>query len=286
MARNLAGRTIAITGASSGIGAATAVACARSGMRVGLLARREERLRDVAAEVDRVGGEAIVHAADVRDPASVRGLVTEMTRRWHRLDVVMANAGFGISARVADTPPDEAREIFEVNVLGTVWAIQAAWPIFEVQRSGHVVIVSSGVAKHGMPANALYSATKAAQMNLAEGLRIEAEPVGIEVSVVYPIGTDTEFREARRDHLGDPRPALGGKAGGPRQTVDEVADAIVACLESPTFEVYPYRPTRLLPFLEAVSPKLAAKALRYPDYYRRQVKGSPATGPGGEGDRS
>lgn len=271
VARDLSGRTIAITGASSGIGAATAVACARKGMRVGLFARRETRLRKVADRVREAGGEAVVHPGDARDRDAVTSLVTEMTRRWHRLDAIMANAGFGVAARVADTPPDEAREIFDVNVLGTVWAIQAAWSIFEVQRTGHVVIVSSGAAKHGMPANALYSATKAAQMNMAEGLRIEAEEIGVDVSVVYPIATETEFRDAVRDHTGGRKKEAGSSMGRPKQSADQVADAIVDCLENPSFEVYPYRPARLLPFLEAVSPALTARVLRYRDYYRRQM---------------
>lgn len=271
MGRELEDRVVAITGASSGIGAATAVACAAHGMRVGLFARREARLRDVAARIEAAGGEAEVVAGDVRDRDAVLDLVERVTRRWRRLDVMVANAGFGIASPVADTPPDEVREIFDVNVIGTIWAIQAAWPIFEMERSGHLVLVSSGAAKHGIPANAVYSATKAAQANLAEGLRIEAEAIGVDVSVVYPIVTDTEFRRNLRDHTGGRKERASAKMGGPSQTVEEVADAIVECLVSPRFEVYPYRPARLLPFLEAVSPKLTSKILRYPEYYRRQT---------------
>lgn len=271
MARELQGRVVAITGASSGIGAATAVACGARGMRVGLLARREGRLLEVAGEVRAAGGEAEVVVGDVRHRDAVVGLVERVTRRWRRLDVMIANAGFGIAAPVAETPPDEAREIFDVNVLGTVWAIQAAWPIFEVEQRGHLVIVSSGAAVHGIPANALYSATKAAQMNLAGGLRIEAEAIGVDVSVVYPIVTDTEFRRNLRDHTDGRKERAGATVGGPRQSAEEVAGAIVACLASPRFEVYPYRPARLLPFLEAVSPALTARVLRYPEYYRRQT---------------
>lgn len=271
MGRELEDRVVAITGASSGIGAATAVACAERGMRVGLFARRETRLREVAARIEAVGGEAEVVAGDVRDRDAVLDLVERVTRRWRRLDAMIANAGFGIASPVADTPPDEVREIFDVNVIGTVWAIQAAWPIFEMERSGHLVLVSSGAAKHGIPANAVYSATKAAQANLAEGLRIEADAIGVDVSVVYPIVTDTEFRQNLRDHTGGRKERASAKIGGPSQTVDEVAEAIVECLVSPKFEVYPYRPARLLPFLEAVSPKLTSKILRYPEYYRRQT---------------
>lgn len=271
MAEDLSGRVVAITGASSGIGAATAVACARRGMRVGLFARREARLREVAGAAREAGGEAEVVVGDVRDREAVFGLVEAVTRRWRRLDVMVANAGFGIAATVAETPPEEAREIFDVNVIGTVWAIQAAWPIFEMERRGHVVLVSSGAAFHGMPANALYSATKAAQRNLAEGLRIEADAIGVDVSVVYPVVTETEFRRNLRDHTGGGKQRASAKMGGPRQSAEEVAEAIVEGLASPRFEIYPYGLARVVPLLDAVSPRWTARMLRYPEYYRRQT---------------
>lgn len=270
--RNLRDRVVAITGASSGIGAATAVACARRGMRVGLQARREDRLQGVAVNVLEAGGEVEVVPGDVRDRASAVALVAAVVRRWGRLDGVIANAGFGVAAPVADTPPEEAREIFDVNVLGTIWAIQAAWPVFRQQASGHVVIVSSASAWAGLPANALYSATKAAQANLAEGLRIEGEAIGVDVSVVFPVVTETEFRRALRDHTGGGKERAAARMSGPRQSADEVAESIVRCLERPRFNVWPYRPARLMPWLEALSPELAARLLRYPEYYRRQVE--------------
>ncbi|MGH7549368.1 MAG: SDR family NAD(P)-dependent oxidoreductase [Gemmatimonadota bacterium] len=276
MRRVLEGRVVAITGASSGIGAATAVACARRRMRLVLLARRQARLAEVARRVETTGGEAEVVPGDVRNRDDLERLTTAAARRWGRLDVVVANAGFGVVAPVADTPPDEAREIFDVNVLGTIWAIQAVWPIFEKQRSGHVVIVSSSAAFHGLPANALYSATKAAQMNLAEGLRVEAREIGALVSVVYPVVTGTEFREAQRDHTGG-GPRSGVRIRSPRQTAEEVAEAIVGTIERPRFAVYPYRRARLLPWLEALSPTLTERIRRYPDYYRRLTRSeSPA----------
>ncbi len=271
LGRDLAGRVVAITGASSGIGAATAKACAAKGMRVGLFARREVRLEKLAKQIREQGGEAETVVGDVRDREAVAGLVTAVTRRWGGLDAIVANAGFGIVAPVATTPPEEAREIFDVNVLGTVWAIQVAWPVFEVQRRGHVIIVSSVLAQLGLPANALYSATKAAQSVMADGLRVEAEPLGIDVSVVYPVGTDTDFFESIRNLSGSRKKVSPAGPRGPRQTADQVARSIVDCMERPRFEVYPYRPARLVPWADALSPKLVAKVLRFPDYYRRQM---------------
>ena len=272
MGRDLHDRVVVITGASSGIGAEAALACGAKGMRLALFARRRERLEEVAEGVRSAGGEAFVQTGDVRDRAALVSLVTETARRWGSLDALIANAGFGIAARIADTPPEEAREIFEVNVLGTVWAVQAAWPIFEVQRRGHIVIVSSASAIHGIPANALYSATKAAQANLAEGLRIEARSIGVEVSVVLPVVTETEFIGSLRDYTDGRKREAGGWVGGPRQSPAEVARAIVSCLKDPRDEVYPYRLARLMPWLEALSPSLLARILRFPEYYRRQVE--------------
>ena len=275
MAKSLAGRVAAITGASSGIGASTAEACGERGMRVGLFARREERLLEVAERVRSAGGEAEVVPGDVRDREAVFGLVERVTRRWHHLDVVVANAGFGITAPIAGTPPDEAREIFDVNVLGSVWAVQAAWPIFRTAGAGHAILVSSAAAIHGLPANGLYSATKAAQRNMAEALRIEAGEIGVDVSVVYPImTTGTEFRKRVADHTGEDEERESARVGGPRQSAGEVAAAIVDCMESPRFEVYPWKPARLLPLAEAASPRLTARLLRYREYYRRQTESS------------
>ncbi len=266
MGRDLRQRVVVITGASSGIGAATAVAAGRAGMRVGLFARRRERLEEVAEQVRAAGGEAETAPGDVREPDALASFVAACTRRWGRLDAIVANAGFGITAPLAATPPDDAREIFDVNVLGTVWAIRAAWPIFEVQQSGHVVIVSSVVAKHAIPLNALYSATKAAQASLAQGIRSEARAIGVDVSVVYPVRTETEFVQALRHRTEGPRGFRG-----PKQSAADVARAIIDALESPRFEVYPYGPVRLVPWLEALSPTLADRVLRFPQYFRRQT---------------
>jgi short-subunit dehydrogenase len=185
---------------------------------------------------------------------------------------MVANAGFGIVAPIGRTPPAEAREILDVNVLGTIWAIRSAWPIFERQRAGHFVVVSSSAAFHGLPALALYSATKAAQMNLAEGLRVEAREIGVEVTVVYPVVTDTEFRSAMRDHLGSRQPGSGIRS--PRQSADQVAEAIVDALRRPRFAVYPYRRARLLPWLEALSPTLTERLRGYRRSYQFRLAGA------------
>src|SRR5437867_602586 len=128
VARALRGTVAVITGASSGIGAATAVACGREGMKVALAARRADRLAEVARAVRAAGGEARVVPTDVVDEAAVRALVEETAKAWGRLDVVVANAGIGLLAPAAETTAAEFEQIMRVNFLGVVYAVLAALP--------------------------------------------------------------------------------------------------------------------------------------------------------------
>ena len=134
--RDLAGRVVVVTGASSGIGAATAVACGRAGMKVVLAARRAGRLETVAAEVTAAGGEARVVPTDVADEAAVRTLIDGTVAAWGRLDVLVNNAGVGILATVDQTAPAEFERLIRVNYLGAVHGVLAALPHMRRQGDG------------------------------------------------------------------------------------------------------------------------------------------------------
>jgi short-subunit dehydrogenase len=253
--RDLAGRVVVVTGASSGIGAATAVACGRAAMRVVLAARRRERLAAVAAAVEGAGGEARVVPTDVADEAAVHALVDGTVSAWGRLDVLVNNAGVGILATVEQTAGAEFERLVRVNYLGAVHAVLAALPHMRRQGSGHVVSVASVIGKRASPFRAAYVASKFALVGFSEALRMELRGSGIDVTCVCPIGTATEFHDVEVNRLG-----VSGR-GGPIQSPEHVARAIVRALRRPRAEVHPYPPARLLFLASSLAPALVDRLL-------------------------
>jgi NADP-dependent 3-hydroxy acid dehydrogenase YdfG len=251
--KTLRGAAVAITGASAGIGRATALAFAREGARVAVAARRADRLEALAQEIRAAGGEPLTQVVDVADQAQVRRFVETTRERFGRLDVLVNNAGFGVRGSVEETPIDDYRRLMEVNYLGTVYGCQAAIPIMRAQGSGVIINVSSIVGHRSLPGGAAYAATKAAQFSLTESLRVELAGTGIAACSVHPIGTATEFADvAARES-----PGRSGGPLGPQQTAEAVARAIVRCARKPRAEVYPYRLSRLIVWANALSPRFA-----------------------------
>jgi len=246
----MATRVIAITGASAGIGRATAIRVARDGAAVAICARRGDRLAEVAQDIVKAGGQALPIVADVTNDEAMQAFVAATVERFGRLDVMMCNAGFGIYGAIDDITPEQMQRLMQINYFGTYYAVRAALPIFRRQQRGHIVIVSSIVGKRGVPYMGAYSATKFAQVGLAECLRSELHGTDIHVSVVCPVSTATEFTEVMtRETGGDVSGSLG-----PAQTVNEVADAIARALDHPTPEVYPYFKSRGLVLMNALAP--------------------------------
>lgn len=243
------GKVAAITGASSGIGLATAQQLAAAGAAVVLGARRAERLAEAAAGIRRAGGSAEPVVMDVTSAADVARLVARAEEAFGRLDIMICNAGFGYYATLDDTDPSIMRRMMDVNFHGTFLAARAAMPIFRRQVQGHLVIVSSIVGQRGIGQMSGYSATKAAQVGFAESLRTEFAGTRIHISVVLPVSTETEFRIAMARDFGHSVRGLG-----PRQSAETVARAIVKCVRRPVPEVYPHRGSRALPIINAVAP--------------------------------
>jgi short-subunit dehydrogenase len=267
---SLEGRVVAITGASAGIGRATAEVLAARGAAVVLNARRGDRLEAVARAIASAGGRAAVEPGDVAREEDVARLVTRALDTFGRLDAIVCNAGLGYHGGILDTPPAVARRLVEVNFFGTYHAIRAALPVFLRQRRGHIVIVSSIVGRRGVGYAGVYSATKAAQLALGQSLRAELRGTGVAASVVCPISTETEFHEAMTREFG----RLPGRTRGPRQPAVAVARAIAACLERPRAEVMPYRAARLLVVLDALAPALADRLV---DRYGRRADDASAS---------
>lgn len=246
---DLSGRVAAITGASSGIGLACATHLANAGVAVVLGARRAALLEATAAQIAAAGGRAAITPMDVAREADVQALVATALREFGRLDIMICNAGFGYYGTIEDTPPEVMARMMDVNYMGTYFGARAALPIFRAQNAGHLIFVSSIVGRRGIAFMGGYSATKAAQAGLAESLRTEFAGGPIHVSCVYPISTRTEFHDAMTRDYGHVVSGLG-----PKQSVDDVARAIVRCIRRPRPEVYPHAISRVLTLMNHAAP--------------------------------
>lgn len=256
MTTDLRDKPIAITGASSGIGRATAIACARAGMPVAAAARREDRLRDVVTEIRGFGGRAIAVSCDVADAGACVALVERTVAEFGSIYSIFANAGYGIEKPVTDTSDEEWRAIFETNFFGTLNTVRPALPAMLKAGTGHVLICTSCVSKLALPRFGAYTATKAAQDHMGRALRLELASTGVRVSTVHPIGTTTEFQEVSALKSGRGSPA----SHTPRMFIQppgRVAEAIMSCLRRPRPEVWTSHATRLLFALGVASPRLA-----------------------------
>lgn len=266
----LRGRVLVVTGASSGIGEATAEEAARAGMKVVLAARRTDRLDQLAHRIRQSGGEAEPIPTDVADDDQVRRLIDRTVERFGRLDAIFCNAGFGYFQPMSDPAPEIEAAMWQVNYAGTLACIRAALPVMRQQGHGHILICSSILAAMGMPYYVTYSATKAAQRVLANGLRLELEPENIHVTGVYPVGTDTEFSQVVRHRRGGdwieentPRMFI--------QSSQHVARRIVRALRRPVPEVWPSRLGHLGAALWTMFPRFYHFCFRGPARGCRQV---------------
>ena len=236
---DLQSKPIAITGASSGIGAATAIACSRAGMPVVLGARRLDKLEAVADMIRAEGGRAVAVRCDVTSEADNAALINTATESFGSIYSVFANAGAGLEKPLIETTDAELRDLFEVNFFSTMHTIRAALPHMIEARRGHILVCSSCVARFPLPYNGAYSATKAAQHHIGRAMNVELSTSGIPVSTVHPIGTRTEFFDTTKDRSGT------GAVSMPEHSPDRfmqdasvVARAVVKCLRRPRPEVW------------------------------------------------
>ncbi|WP_411123834.1 SDR family oxidoreductase [Streptomyces sp. x-19] len=187
----VAPKVVLITGASSGIGEATARRLAASGHHVVLGARRTDRLAALAEDIGARAGSAVPHELDVTDPTSVRSFVAAAHDRYGRVDVLVNNAGVMPLSRLDALRVDEWNRMIDVNLRGVLHGIAAVLPLMQAQRSGHIVNVSSVSGLRVDPTAAVYSATKHAVRALSEGLRQESRE--LRVTVISPGLTRSEL---------------------------------------------------------------------------------------------
>ncbi|WP_345944840.1 SDR family oxidoreductase [Streptomyces albus subsp. chlorinus] len=223
------GKVVAVTGASSGIGRATALALAERGAAVVLGARRAERVERLAARIRADGGRAIGVPTDVRRRADLVRLVEAAVTAFGRLDVLVSNAGIGPVSELGELRVDEWDDLIDVNLRGVLYGIAAALPVFRGQESGHLVTVASTAAYRTVPGQAVYSATKTAVRTVCEGLRQESGDV--RVTVVSPGFVHTDFVHAVADP--DARAALLARRDAIALDPAAIADAIAYAIAQP-----------------------------------------------------
>ncbi|MGW2920203.1 SDR family oxidoreductase [Streptomyces angustmyceticus] len=224
------GKVVAITGASSGIGEATALLLAERGARLVLGARRTERLAELVARIEAAGGTAVRIRTDVTRRADLHALVALAVERFGRLDVLVGNAGAGTISPLDDLRVDEWDRMVDVNLKGVLHGIGAALPIFRAQGTGHFITTASTAAFRVVPAMAVYAATKVAVRALCEGLRQEAGD-SVRVTTVSPGVVRTDFADASTN------PRVRAQIGEMRDRLaippEAIARAIAFAVEQP-----------------------------------------------------
>ena len=235
------GKVVIVTGASSGIGEATAREFAKEGAKVVLAARRVDRLESLAKEIVAMGGgaEALVVQADLSKLEDIQSLITKTLEKYGRIDVLVNNAGFGRLDWLENLDPvKDIQSQFDVNVLGVIQTTRQALPIMIKQRSGHVINMCSMAGLVATPTYTIYAASKHAVHGFSEALRREVKPWGIDVSMIYPGGVTTEFGA----HAGIKRKTNATTPRFMLLTAKQVGETVVKLVRNP-------RPMLIIPWL-------------------------------------
>ena len=226
---NIQGKVVVITGASSGLGEATARHLASKGASVFLGARRMARLQTVVADIQRAGGQAAAMQVDVTRRAEVDAFVQAATEKFGRMDVLVNNAGLMALAPIEKTLVDEWDRMVDINIKGVLYGIAAALPVFARQKGGHIINIASVAGHKVSMGGAVYCATKHAVRAISEGIRQEVD--GIRTTIISPGAVQSELPLG----ISDPDTAAHIKAFSRQQAIpaDAVARAIAYAIEQP-----------------------------------------------------
>src|ERR671913_2578510 len=247
---------VVITGASRGIGRATARLFAEDGASVVLAARSKGALLEAAAECEALGGRALAVPTDVADREAVEELARRTVEHFGRIDVWVNNAVLVAIGRLEDVPPEANRRVVEANLLGYMHGAQAVLPRFREQGSGVLINMSSGFGLVGAPYADAYTATKFAQRGLGQALRGELRGTGIHVCTIMPGGVDTPAYRLAANY--------SGRAAGPKgflASPEKIAHVVVRCAERPRPEVVVGNSVRMLRFTHALLPRLVERSV-------------------------
>jgi clavulanate-9-aldehyde reducatase len=228
---DLSGRTVAITGASSGIGEATAFACAEAGAAVVLAARRADRIEALAARITGGGGRAIAIPTDVGEEQQARDFVERAHAELGRLDVLVNNAGVMLLGPIQGAPTEEWRRMLHVNVFGVLWCTHAAVPLMRAQGTGDIVNVSSVAGRVASAGAGVYNLTKHGVGAFSESLRQELVGSGVRVTLVEPGAVATELRGHNRPEIVE---LLNRRQGDTTpMRAEDIANAILYAIGQP-----------------------------------------------------
>ena len=255
-------KVVVITGASSGIGHETAVEFARKGCDIVLAARRQERLEQVAREIETRGGNPFVLKTDVSVEEDCRALIQKTVEHFGRIDVLVNNAGYGHYAPIEKLSTEDLEKILKTNLFGALWCTQAALPHMIAQKSGHIVNVSTVISLRAVPFMSAYCISKFAMNAFDESLALEARPHNIGVSLVCPGLTKTKF-QTNASQVGHQAP-VGNEKG---MTPSKVARAILRSVQKNRRRVYLTWGGKILILFQRISPFLTDQCL-YLAYFK------------------
>ena len=251
MKRELNNCRAIVTGASSGIGREVAVELARNGVGIVAVARREERLRELAERIVALGGRVETVAGDITDPRTRQQAMDAAESKFGGLDILVNNAGVGAMGLFQDADPQRVRRVMEVNFFALVEMTRLALPLLKQGRNPILVNVSSILGHRGVPHSSEYSASKFAVQGFSESIRAEFTRLGIDVLVVSPGTTETEFFDRVIERTAEPtwpqhKPVSAAS----------VAQAMVEAIRRGRHEIIPYRWGKVLCWLNRLSPRL------------------------------
>jgi NADP-dependent 3-hydroxy acid dehydrogenase YdfG len=223
-----------ITGASSGIGEATALALSAQGMRVALAARRADRLEGLVQRITQARGEAMALVADVTDEEQVQAMVSRTHERWGQLDILVNNAGLMLLGPIAGANTEDWRRMVQTNVLGLLYATHAVLPIMKSQGSGHIVNMSSVAGRVARAGSGVYNVTKWGVVAFSEALRQECVPEHIRVTVIEPGVVETDLATHITNHTAREAALQRIHTITPLQSED-IANAIAYAVTQPVY---------------------------------------------------
>jgi NADP-dependent 3-hydroxy acid dehydrogenase YdfG len=231
MSIDLSDQVVAVTGASSGIGEATALACARAGAAVALAARRADRIDALAARITQEGGRALAVPSDVGEEEQARDFVQRTQAELGHLDVLVNNAGVMLLGPIENAPTEEWRTMIHANLFGVLYCTHAALPLMREQGTGHIVNVSSVAGRVARAGSGVYNLTKFGVGAFSEALRQECVPIGVRVTLIEPGAVATELSGHNRPEI---REQIAQRfAGVTRLTAEDIAGAILYAIGQP-----------------------------------------------------